>query len=398
MKNPAEIVVADPESLLQCVADLESHGLIGFDSEFVGEETYEPELCLLQIATPDTLYLIDPYSAGPLDAFWRVMVDPARLVVVHAGREEIRMCRRHAGRTPNVCDLQIAAALIGLTYPIGHATLVQVMFGKTISKAETLTEWRSRPLTADQQQYAFNDVRFLLGLWARIEKRLKELGRTEWLVEECARFCEQQSLDQPGQPANPDKWRKLRGAGSLDRKRLAVVRELFLAREELAAEANRPPRVILRDDLLIEIAKRNPKSAADLQTIRGLGLGKRYLNVIWEATVKARSLPPTSWPDLIDRDQDPVQVGLIANVLNAWLGDHCHRQHLASNLVASMGDLKEIIRCQIEKQPLPDSLPLGRGWRREFALAKLLTLLEGKASLRIADVASESPFACDDLP
>src|SRR3954453_6709148 len=119
MKVLEEIVVADPHTLAECCAQLARTAHLGFDTEFVGEDTYEPSLCLIQISTDDALYLIDPLSSGPLDAFWLLLLDPARTVVVHAGREETRMARRFGGATPsNWFDLQVAAGLVGLNYPL----------------------------------------------------------------------------------------------------------------------------------------------------------------------------------------------------------------------------------------------------------------------------------------
>src|SRR5688572_5448838 len=114
MKPLEEIVVADPQSLAECCAQLAQSAQIGFDTEFVGEDTYEPSLCLIQVSTAAALYLIDPLSAGSLDDFWRLLLDASRTVVVHAGREEIRMARRLGGAAPtNWFDLQIAAGLVG---------------------------------------------------------------------------------------------------------------------------------------------------------------------------------------------------------------------------------------------------------------------------------------------
>ena len=113
-----EHVVTKPEELLRCCEHLAQQKLFGFDTEFVGEESYHPYLCLVQVATAERLYLIDPLTVGPLDAFWKVLVDPAHQVVVHAGREEVRLCRHWTGQAPsNLFDLQIAAGLAGLQYP-----------------------------------------------------------------------------------------------------------------------------------------------------------------------------------------------------------------------------------------------------------------------------------------
>src|SRR5262249_53589238 len=125
MADLPEQIISTPAELVECCAYLASCARIGLDTEFVGEETYHPRSCLVQVATPDRLILIDPLTTGPLDAFWRLIIDPARMVIVHAGREEVRLCQLWSGHPPgDLFDLQLAAGLIGLNYPIGHAALV----------------------------------------------------------------------------------------------------------------------------------------------------------------------------------------------------------------------------------------------------------------------------------
>src|SRR5579875_2937858 len=259
MAQVREEIIAHPEELAACCAELAKCPYFGFDTEFVGEDTYHPRLCLVQVATEDGLYLIDPFTAGPLDAFWQLVVDPARLVVVHAGREEVRLCRLWTGQTPgNLFDLQLAAGLAGWTYPLGYGTLVNQVLGIQMAKGETLTEWRHRPLTPAQIRYAFDDVRYLLPVWRRLSERLEELGRTEWAREEFARLTLNAAPEEPA----TERWRKLRGLGSLDRRRLAIVRALYNWREETAARTNRPTRTIVRDDLISKsLAAIRPASA-----------------------------------------------------------------------------------------------------------------------------------------
>src|SRR5438270_2269356 len=163
MAELPEVLVTQARDLEACCGAIAACPHIGLDTEFVGEDTYRPDLCLIQVATPERLYLIDPLTAGPLDAFWKLVVDPGRVVVVHAGREEIRLCRLWAGQAPgNLFDLQLVAGLAGLPYPLGHAGLVGQVLGVHVPKGETLTEWRDRPLTSAQVRYAFDDVRYLL--------------------------------------------------------------------------------------------------------------------------------------------------------------------------------------------------------------------------------------------
>ena len=394
MKPLEEIVVADPQSLAECCAQLAQSAQIGFDTEFVGEDTYEPSLCLIQISTSAALYLIDPLSAGSLDGFWRLLLDASRTVVVHAGREEIRMARRLGGAAPtNWFDLQIAAGLVGYSYPMGHGALVRELLGIQLSKAETLTEWRHRPLSPAQLSYAFDDVRFLLPLWQRFHGRLQEMNRHEWAQQEFARFVAQALPESASQPTAPDKWRKLKGLGVLDRRRLALAREMFAAREAIAAQMNRPPRVLVRDDLIVEIARRNPKSSQEVQSMRGMA--KRFIGPMWDAIEKARSLPSDQWPHVEDREQDPAQVGLIVNVLGAILNDFCGKEKLAIGLTATTSDLKELVRAKMRKEPVSESNLLMMGWRKQHVLPMLLDVLDGKRTVRISDVHAESPFTLE---
>jgi len=392
-----EQLITSPEELAACCEQLAAGPCFGLDTEFVGEDTYHPRLCLVQVATAERLVLIDPLSVGPLDAFWKLVVDPANLVVVHAGREEVRLCHLWSGQTPgNLCDLQIAAGLVGMNYPLGHGNLVYQVLGIQLAKGETLTEWRTRPLTRAQIGYAFDDVRYLLPLWQRLAERLKALGRMDWAREEFARLTTSATPEEPGTVTGSDRWRKLRGLGSLDRRRLAVVRELYAWRDEMAARNNRPARKIVRDDLLLEIARRSPTRERDLHVVRGLP--KRDLAAIVQVVQRARALSLEECPPAPERDQDPPQVALLGNIAAAVLGDFCARSHLAPNLVATGQEVKQLVRASYQGLPPPADSLLCQGWRAANVLPELLAVLEGRRSLRIADPQAEAPLAYTDLP
>lgn len=382
-----EQIVTCSQELPEICAYLASRGRFGLDTEFVGEDTYHPHLCLIQVATVDRLILIDPLSVGPLDAFWNLVTDPANQVVVHAGREEVRLCRLWAGKAPgNLFDLQIAAGLVGLVYPLGHGTLVNQVLQVQLAKGETLTEWRDRPLTPAQIRYAFDDVRYLLPLWRELSRRLERLNRTSWAEEEFARLARNGAPDE----TPVEKWRKLRGLGALDRRRLALVRALYQWREETAARLNRPARSLCRDDLIVEIARRNPSRERDLQVIRGLP--RRDLGAILQVLEQARTIPLAQCPAAADREQDPPQAALVTNVVGAVLGDWCARQHLAPNLVANNSDLKLLVRSQIRGVPFSAESLLAQGWRAAHVLPELRAILEGQATLQVTNPRAASPF------
>jgi ribonuclease D len=391
MADLQELIVTRPEQLADCCAYLANRGEFGFDTEFVGEDTYHPSLCLVQVTAGDRLYLIDPLSVGSLEAFWRLVIDPARIVIVHAGREEVRLCRLGGGAPPgNLFDLQLAAGLAGHAYPLSHGALVHQVLGVQLTKGETLTEWRSRPLTPEQIRYAFDDVRYLLPAWEKLSARLERLGRADWAREEFVRLAQNAAPEEP----NNERWRKLRGLGSLDRRKLAAVRALYYWREEVAARTNRPPRTIVRDDLIVEIARRNPTQERDLQVVRGLP--KRDLEAIVQTVVAARALPAAECPEPADRDQDPNQVSLVTSVLMAVLGDFCARNRLAPNLVASTADVKLLVRSRLAGEELPERSLLTRGWRSKHVLPGLLAVLDGRKLLRIANLRADAPFASEE--
>jgi ribonuclease D len=150
--------------------------------------------------------VIDPFHAGPLDEFWKLLLDPNRTTVVHAGREDLRICYFQGGGPPaNVFDVQLAAGLVGLTYPIGYGGLVSDLLGQRMTKGETLTDWRRRPLSPAQVRYAYDDVRYLLPAWKKLTERLKRLKRTEWAAEEFAAAVRKAVGDEE---AAAEKWRR----------------------------------------------------------------------------------------------------------------------------------------------------------------------------------------------
>ncbi len=163
---------------------LNDRELIAFDTEFVAEDSYRPQLCLVQVAVHDHIAIIDPLACPNLDSFW-ICCSTGRKVVVHAGREEILFCFRATGKTiPNLFDVQIAAGFLGSEYPASYGNLVQRYVGKQLGKEETRSDWRHRPLTPRQLDYAAQDVRDLPLIFDKLSKDLLAKGRLEWLKEE----------------------------------------------------------------------------------------------------------------------------------------------------------------------------------------------------------------------
>jgi ribonuclease D len=391
MPNLPESIVKTRDELAACCEHIRACSVFGFDTEFIGEQTFHPRLCLIQVATPERLYIVDPLEVEDLAAFWEMVADPNRIAVVHAGREEMRMCRHHLGRpASNIFDLQIAAGLIGAGYPAGHGTLVQQLLRVRLNKGETLTDWSRRPLTKHQIRYAYDDVRYLLPLYERIHRKLAELGRLEWVVEELTTMQSRWLDDDPER----EPWRKLRGLGGLNRRELAVVREIFAWRADRAAIVNKPARYLLRDDLVVELARRAPTIEAEISVVRGVT--RHDIPGLLAAIARGRDVAANELPSAPERENDPPQVAIINGLLQAVLASFCADERLTPALVATSSDLKVLIRAQMENEPIPSSSALAAGWRAAHVLPVLVDVLKGRREIRVDSMESPAPLSFKD--
>ena len=239
---------------------------IAFDTEFVSEHTYRSQLCLVQVCTPDLLAVIDPLAAGSLKRFWEVLAEPGHQTIVHAGREELLFSLNVINHRPaNLFDIQIAAGLAGDEFPAGYASLVTRLLHKSMHKGETRTDWRRRPLNRQQLEYALDDVRYLIPMRDKLTQRLNELGRLSWLESEMDAFQTEIEASR-----TRERWWRISGISGLSPRSLAVAREIWRWREAEALRRDTPPRQVLRDDLLVELAKRRSSDVHQIRVLRGM--------------------------------------------------------------------------------------------------------------------------------
>jgi ribonuclease D len=384
----AERIIDSPELLQKAVRQLSQASVIGFDTEFVGEHSFHPVLCLIQVSSFDQLLLIDPQACGDLSPFWELMTSGTVEVVVHAGREEIRQCIRATGKPPQKCfDVQIAAGLLGLGYPLGHAALVNQLLGANLSKSETLTDWRARPLTEQQIRYAYDDVRFLLPLYERMRSRLAKLERLDWAAEEFYRLT---NIAADEAPNNLERWRKVKGTSSLYPRQLAVLRELFAWRQERAEVLDRPARTLIRDEIMVDLIKRDPKSVNDLQGMRGLGVARRDLEGLLSAIERGRKTPNEHWPKNAPKEIDPPQISVLVDFLQVVLGNLSLQMKLSMSLVCTLSDLRYVIKKAMGESN-GHSL-LNEGWRAKHIRPQLDAVLNGQYAVRVGKLRSAAPL------
>ena len=381
--------------LEQYCCGLKGSDFLGFDTEFVSENRYRPELCLIQVASRSGLAIIDALSVKDLTPFWRLIADDVKVSVVHAAREEFLFCFRAIGKRPGkLFDLQMVAGFVGMDYPAAYTTLVQQLLGNSLSKGETRTDWRQRPLSQAQIAYALQDVEFLQAMFEILSQRLIELGRDSWYQEEVEYWlADLEAFETHSQ------WQRLPGISKLNRRALGIVRQLYDWRDREAKQLDRSPRRVLPDDLLVEIAKRGEGELRSLKDIRGLQqrVNDRYLTPITVQVKQALDLSDKELPQKAPA-QPTLSMGLLGQYLATSLNLVCIEMNLAPALVGSVHEVREIAAAKLGLLRGGDSPPAISGWRQQVLGDLIDDVIGGKVALRVAEPHSSQPLKLERWP
>lgn len=369
---------------------------IGIDTEFVSEDTFRPELCLIQVATEKELAVIDPYMVKNLAEFWQTLADGRHTTIAHAAREELNFSLVACRRPPaNLFDTQIAAGMCSTEYPSSYGAVVMKFLNRQAAKGEQRTDWRRRPLSDAQIEYALEDVRYLLPLYDSLYKQLQRRNRLDWIAEEMNSWLQEvcESRERP-------RWRKVSGIGGLSSRSLAIVKQLWLWRQAEAERRDVPPRRILRDDLIVELAKRKTDAPDRIKQVRGMTHGmKRELIEQMAACVRRGLEAPLDDDERRLRQPMPSQLNLLGQFLSPALTSICHSAKVATSLAGTATDVRDLIAYRLEFGDATDGEPpiLTRGWRAELVGNLIDELLSGKKSIRIMDPLSDEPLGFDPV-
>lgn len=369
--------------------DMRSAERIALDTEFVAEDSYLPQLCLIQVALDGELAVVDPILLEGVEPFWSALVESEGELILHAGRGELEFCYRATGEFPRrVFDVQVAAGLCGAEYPAGYANLVNRLLQEKAGRHETRSDWRRRPLSERQVEYALDDVRYLTPMRDVLYEQLVAADRLGWLDEEIQRRNEEIRIYQRAE----DRWR-IAGNRSLSPRSLAIVRELWQWREARAARLNRPPRRILRDDLIVELARRQSAEVRHILAIRGLHFPRfrRLAPEIAECVRRALELPEEECPRPQFRLNAP-HLPLLVQFLYAALGSVCREAGVSPGLVGSPNDVRSWLGYRLREHPEGELPLLAQGWRAELVGTLFDRLLSGDEAVRIIDPMADNPF------
>ncbi len=379
MRSPE--IIADQKTLVARCQEWRAAAMVAFDTEFIRDDTYDATLCLIQVTTGGDPVLIDPTAELDLRPFWSLVTDPEVVSVVHAGKEDFEVCLRSTGQVPrNVFDVQVAAGFVGYGYPLSLARLVEFMLHRRISKAQTLTDWLRRPLTAAQLRYAVEDVLYLPELSRRLRCEIEQAGRSAWVAEEMRCFEQPEFYHAPV----ADRALRLKGSKKLDGLGLAVLQRLVEWRDQWAQSRNRPIRALIRDDVLVEIARRRPTQESDLEVLRGFpqARNRKLVRELLDLIAVAAQTPRSDWPQPYEHREDSPMTTAVLDMLSAVTQAICHEERLSRNLLSGTQRLRELLDYHAGQLDAPPYLL--RGWRGEFIGRRLLGLLDGRSEIHLS--------------
>jgi len=356
---PDFTLVDQPDSIITKLDDLDR---VAVDTEFMREKTFFAELCLVQVATTQNIYCVDPLNGHGMDAFWDALMK--RTWVVHSARQDIEVIYQTATRMPgSILDTQIAAGLLGYAPQLGYATPVKELFDIDIPKSHTRADWSRRPLAEAFLQYAAEDVEYLLPAYDILAERLDKAGRLSWAEEDAAQLLNPGLYDiEPRQAIE-----RMKGARNLRGKRRAAAARLAAWRESEALRANRPRQWIAKDSSLLEVATSLPTSIGELNKIDGVPAGvirrsgQNILDAILASNADQEDYRPPSPPD-------ESQKALLKS-MQKRVAECADNLGLAAETVASKRDLSAVIFDGDKNSKVLS------GWRREIIGESLLSLL-----------------------
>lgn len=373
-------LIDQPDALSDLLGHLRSAGQFAYDSEFIGELTYIPKLCLIQVATTQRIALIDPLAGLDLRPFWELLCDDSIEKIVHAGQQDIEPVFRQVGHAAtHVFDTQICAGFVGLAYPIALSKLVHELVGARLGKGLTFTHWDQRPLSPMQLRYAADDVRYLVAVRDEIGKRLESLGHAGWAKQECETLC-----DPTQYRFDPETYfHRIRGAAALAPRNQAVLKELTIWRDSLAREHNVPARAFVKDEVLLDLARSPVKSVEKLDRVRGLPrpVEQAYGADLIAVTARGLATPTEQLPRPKDDEPTPQQ-RFRADALWAAVQCMCAGQSVDPALVSSRHEIGELYRA-LSGGERPGQEHLLSGWRKEAVGQPVLDLVAGKLKLEL---------------
>ena len=372
-------LITDSKTLSDFCARIAKSPYSAVDTEFMRENSYWPELCLVQVADPNEAAAIDPKAPGlDLKPLLDLMVNNEDVLkVFHAGGQDIEIVHNLTGKTPHpMFDTQIAAMALGLGEQIGYGNLVDAWMGVQLDKGARFTDWARRPLDKRQIDYAIGDVTYLIQIFPRMLEELRKTGRGDWLDQEMERISDPSNYE--NDPA--EAWQRVRIA-SKKPDVLGRLKALAAWREIEARDKNLPRGRIVKDETLADIASHPPRSQEDLGKVRGLSATWKTNDIGARLMAAIRGAQPLGRDEMPDREPRRPGLGkdgaLVADLLKLLLKIRSRDINVAARLIARTDDIDALAAG------VRDGLSILEGWRYEQFGRDAVDLVEGRMAFAV---------------
>jgi ribonuclease D len=262
--------ITDNNSLKDLCKEIDKYKICAIDKEFMRNRTYYPILCLIQINVNDKLYIIDPISYKlNLSGIYKILDNKNIKKIIHSARHDLEVLffDKKIKNYQNIIDTQIMANFCYLNHNIGYKLLTKKLCSKTLSDESQRSNWKKRPLTDKQIKYAALDVKYLIKIYYKLDKKLQKLNRQSWFEWEMSDFLKKNKNHNPSEPKNLIKRFSLNKKSS---HYIQNITSLAIIRDNLAQKMNLPRNFVIHDDLIEKIMKYQPKSLSDLAKFRSL--------------------------------------------------------------------------------------------------------------------------------
>lgn len=370
-------LITNTQDLQEAVDALSKSDFVAVDTEFIRETTFWPELCLIQMATPDHTALVDALAPDlDLKPFFELMANTNIVKVFHAARQDVEIVYHLGGLIPEpLFDTQVAAMVCGFGDAVSYDQLVQKVTGTQIDKSSRFTDWRRRPLTEKQLNYALSDVTYLRDVYHYLKNELEKTNRTDWVLEEMRILQTPETYD-----LHPDDaWKrvKFRVRKPLE---LAVLQSVAAWREREARTKNVPRGRIIKDDTIGELAQQQPKDIEALGRLRSIPKGwekSAQGQTLLEAINNALAIPKDNLPKLPKHNSSSSGNSAASEVLKLLLKMVSEKQGVAAKVIAHSDEIDKIASLGENAD-----VPALKGWRREVFGQQALDLLEGKTCIK----------------
>ena len=382
-------LITESNKLAEACNRLTNEKFLSIDTEFMREKTYYPQLCLIQIAGEKEAIIIDALAKDiNLNPVLELMENKTITKVFHACRQDMEIFYNLNHKIPSpIFDTQIGAMVCGYGESIGYDKLVRQITGIQIDKSSRFTDWSYRPLSKQQLSYALSDVTHLRTVFEALSSQLEKSGRIKWLDEEFKTVLNPETYNTPLDKS----WKRLKVKTGKPRF-LILIRELCAFREREAQNRNVPRNRVIRDDILLDIAARSPRSPSDLAKVRNLTtqfsqgkLGESILRVV-EA---ANQISDSDAPRLEKSDYFQHQKSALVDLLKVLLKLKSENFNVAQKLIANSTDLEAIANNN-----KANVLAL-TGWRKDIFGEDALSLKAGKIALSASNGKIELIRLCD---